>query len=116
MLDLLDGLGISDDTIVMYSIDNGPHMNSWPDAGLIHSRTERASNYEGAYRVPCMVRWSGQITNGSLLTGIVNHLDWLPTILVAAGEPEIKQTCLEGYQIGNKTFNMHLDGDNMLDY
>jgi len=116
MLDLVDELGISDDTIVMYSTDNGPHMNSWPDAGMTPFRNEKNSNWEGAYRVPCLVRWPGQIEPGSLFTGIVSHLDWLPTILAAAGEPEIKQKCLEGYQVGNKTFKVHLDGYNMLDY
>ncbi len=116
MLDLLDELGITDDTIVMYSTDNGPHMNSWPDAGMTPFRNEKNSNWEGAYRVPAMVRWPGHIEPGTLLTGIVSHLDWLPTILAAAGEPEIKQKCLEGHQVGTKTFKVHLDGYNMLDY
>ena len=116
MLNLLDELGIADDTIVMYSTDNGPHMNSWPDAGMTPFRNEKNSNWEGAYRVPALVRWPGSIAPGSLFTGIVSHLDWLPTLLAAAGEPEIKQKLLTGHQVGSKTFKIHLDGYNMLDY
>jgi arylsulfatase len=116
MLNLLDELGIADDTIVMYSTDNGPHMNSWPDAGMTPFRNEKNSNWEGAYRVPALVRWPGKIPAGTNLTGIVSHLDWLPTLLAAAGDPEIKQKLLTGHQVGNKTFKIHLDGYNMLDY
>jgi len=116
MLDLVDELGIADDTIVMYSTDNGPHMNSWPDAGMTPFRNEKNSNWEGAYRVPALVRWPGRIAAGTLYTGIVSHLDWLPTLVAAAGEPEIKQKLLDGHQVGSKTFRIHLDGYNMLDY
>jgi arylsulfatase len=116
MLDLVDELGITDDTIVMYSTDNGPHMNSWPDAGMTPFRNEKNSNWEGAYRVPALVRWPGQIEPGTLFTGVVSHLDWLPTLLAAAGEPEIKQKLLDGHQVGSKNFHIHLDGYNMLDY
>ncbi|MGB5241181.1 MAG: sulfatase-like hydrolase/transferase, partial [Prochlorococcaceae cyanobacterium] len=101
MLDLVDELGITDDTIVMYSTDNGPHMNSWPDAGMTPFRNEKNSNWEGAYRVPALVRWPGQIEPGTLFTGVVSHLDWLPTLLAAAGEPEIKQKLLDGHQVGS---------------
>ena len=116
MLDLLDELGVTDDTIVMYGTDNGPHMNSWPDAGMTPFRSEKNTNWEGAYRVPALVRWPGHIPAGTNITGICSHLDWLPTLLAAAGEPEIKQKLLTGYQVGNKTFRIHLDGYNMLDY
>jgi arylsulfatase len=116
ILDLLDELGLAEDTIVMYSTDNGPHMNSWPDAGMTPFRNEKNSNWEGAYRVPAMVRWPGKIEAGSICNGIVSHLDWLPTLLATAGEPDIKQKLLEGHQVGNKNFKIHLDGYNMLDY
>ncbi|GAB4376396.1 MAG: arylsulfatase [Elainellaceae cyanobacterium] len=116
LLNQLDELGIAEDTIVMYSTDNGPHMNTWPDAGMTPFRNEKNSNWEGAYRIPAIVRWPGKIEAGSVCNGIVSHLDWLPTLLAAAGETDIKQKLLNGYQVGNKTFKIHLDGYNMLDY
>ena len=85
LLDILDELGIADNTIVMYSTDNGPHMNSWPDAGMTPFRNEKNSNWEGAYRVPAMVRWPGHIPAGTVLNGIVSHNDWFVTLLAAAG-------------------------------
>ena len=88
LLDLLDQLGIAENTIVMYSTDNGPHMNSWPDAGMTPFRNEKNSNWEGAFRVPAMVRWPGKIEAGTISNEIVSHHDWLPTFLAAAGEPE----------------------------
>jgi arylsulfatase len=116
MLDLLDELGVTDDTIVMYSTDNGPHMNSWPDAGMTPFRNEKNSNWDGAYRVPALVRWPGKIAPGTLFTEIVSHLDWLPTLLAAAGEPEIKEKLKAGHQAGSRHYHVHLDGYNMLDY
>jgi arylsulfatase len=116
MLNLLDELGIADDTIVMYSTDNGPHMNSWPDAGMTPFRNEKNSNWEGAYRVPAVVRWPNVFPAGEVRTGIVSHMDWLPTLLAAAGEPNIKDKLKAGHQVGNKTFKIHLDGYNQLDY
>jgi arylsulfatase len=116
LLNQLDELNIAEDTIVMYSTDNGPHMNTWPDAGMTPFRNEKNSNWEGAYRVPAIVRWPGKIEAGSVCNGIVSHLDWLPTLLAAAGEPDIKQKLLDGHQVGSKTFKIHLDGYNMLDY
>jgi arylsulfatase A-like enzyme len=116
LLDQLDQLGIAEDTIVMYSTDNGPHMNTWPDGGMTPFRNEKNSNWEGAYRVPAMVRWPGKIEAGSVCNGLVSHLDWLPTLLAVAGEPNIKQKLLNGHQAGSKTFKIHLDGYNMLDY
>jgi arylsulfatase A-like enzyme len=116
LLDLLDQLGIADNTFVMYSTDNGPHMNSWPDAGMTPFRNEKNSNWEGAYRVPCMVRWPGQIKPGSVSNQIVSHMDWLPTFLAMAGDPDVKDKLLKGYKVGSKTFKVHLDGYNLLPY
>jgi len=116
LLDLVDELGISEDTIVMYSTDNGPHVNSWPDAGTTPFRSEKNTNWEGAFRVPALVRWPGHIPAGINLTGLVSHLDWLPTLLAAAGEPAIKDKLMQGHQVGNKNFHIHLDGYNQLDY
>jgi arylsulfatase A-like enzyme len=116
LLDLLDELGISDNTFVMYSTDNGPHMNSWPDAGMTPFRNEKNSNWEGAYRVPAMVRWPGKIKPGSVSNEIVSHMDWLPTLLAIAGESEIKEKLKKGDKAGEKTFKVHLDGYNLLPY
>jgi arylsulfatase len=110
VLKALDDLGIADDTIVMYSTDNGPHMNSWPDAAMTPFRSEKNSNWEGAYRVPAMVRWPGRIKPGTVLTGIVSHLDWAPTLLAAAGVPDVKEQLLKGLRIGKTTYRVHLDG------
>jgi len=89
MLAKLDELGIADDTIVMYSTDNGPHYNSWPDAGITPYRSEKNTNWEGGWRVPAFVRWPGQIKSGSVFNDVCSHQDWLPTLLAAAGEPDI---------------------------
>jgi arylsulfatase len=114
MLDLLDKLGIAEDTIVMYSTDNGPHMNSWPDAAMTPFRNEKNSNWEGAFRVPEMVRWPGKIKAGTVSNEIISHTDWLPTLLAAAGEPEISEKLKRGHQVGDKTFKVHIDGYNFL--
>jgi arylsulfatase len=116
LLDLLDELGITDDTIVMYSTDNGPHMNTWPDAGMTPFRNEKNSNWEGAYRVPCLVRWPGRIPAGSVRNGIVSHADWFVTLLAAAGEPDIGDKLKEGTELDGETYRVHLDGFNQLDY
>lgn len=116
VLDKIDDLGIADNTIVMYSTDNGPHMNSWPDAAMTPFRNEKNSNWEGAYRVPAMVRWPGHIKPGMVSNDIVSHLDWAPTLLAAAGVPDIKERLLKGYQTDNKTYKVHLDGYNQLPY
>jgi len=116
MLKVLDDLGIVDDTIVMYSTDNGPHRNSWPDAGTTPFRSEKNTNWEGAFRVPLLVRWPGVIKPGTVSNEIVSHLDWLPTFLAAAGEPDIKKKLLKGHKAGKKTFKVHLDGFNLLPY
>jgi arylsulfatase len=116
MLKLLDDLGIADNTSVMYSTDNGPHMNSWPDAGMTPFRSEKDTNWEGAFRVPCVVRWPGKIKPGSISNEIVSHLDWLPTLVAIAGEADVKEKLLKGYKVGSKTFKIHLDGYNMVPY
>ncbi len=114
ILDMIDKLGIADNTIVMYSTDNGPHQNSWPDAGTTPFRSEKNTNWEGAYRVPALVRWPGHIQPGSVSNDVISHLDWMPTLLAAAGVPDIKEKLLTGYSVNGKTFKVHLDGYNML--
>jgi arylsulfatase len=114
LLDLLDELGLTNDTIVLYSTDNGPHMNTWPDGGMTPFRNEKNSNWEGAFRVPAMIRWPGRIKPGTVSNEIVSHLDWMPTLLAAAGEPDIKGKLRNGYRVGSKTFRVHLDGFNQL--
>ena len=116
VLDKLDELGLADNTIVMYSTDNGPHMNTWPDAAMTPFRNEKNSNWEGAYRVPAMVRWPGKIEPGSVSNEIMSHLDWMPTLLAAVGNPNIKDKLLAGHQAANKSFKVHLDGYNFLPY
>jgi arylsulfatase A-like enzyme len=116
MLAKLDELGIAENTIVMYSTDNGVHYNSWPDAGITPFRSEKNTNWEGAFRVPAFVRWPAKIPAGSVLNGIVTHQDWLPTLLAAAGKPDVVEKLLEGHQAGDKTFKVHIDGYNMLPY
>ena len=116
LLDFLDKLGIADDTLVMYSTDNGPHMNSWPDAAMTPFRSEKNTNWEGAFRIPLLLRWPGKIPAGTVSNGIVSHLDWLPTFLAAAGEMEIKEKLKKGHKAGNKNFKVHLDGYNLLPY
>ena len=112
----MDDLGISNDTIVIYTTDNGPHMISWPDAGMTPFRSEKNTNWEGAFRVPCLIRWPGQIKPGSVSNDIVSGLDWFPTLMAAAGDPDIKGKLLQGHQAGGKTFKVHLDGYNQLPY
>src|SRR6202142_1281780 len=100
VLKALDDLGMADDPIVMYSTDNGPHMNSWPDAAMTPFRSEKNTNWEGAYRVPAMVKWPGHIKAGTVSNDIVSHLDFLPTLLAAAGVPDAKEQLLKGMQVG----------------
>ena len=116
MLKKLDELGIAQDTIVMYSTDNGVHYNSWPDAGITPFRSEKNTNWEGGWRVPAFVRWPGKFKAGTVLNGIVSHQDWLPTLLAAAGEPDIAAKLREGYKASDRTFKVHIDGLNMLPY
>ncbi len=117
LLDLLDELGIADNTIVHYSTDNGPHMNTWPDAAMTPFRGEKNTNWEGGWRVPSMVRWPGKIEAGSVSNEIMHHMDWLPTLLAAAGTDDIKERLKEGTvrSLGRK-YKVHLDGYNFLPY
>ncbi len=114
LLDLLDELGVADNTIVQYGTDNGPHKNTWPDAGVNPFRGEKNTNWEGAWRTPSMVRWPGHIKAGSISNEIMSGMDWLPTYLAVAGNTTIKEELLKGKKVGNKTFKVHLDGYNML--
>jgi arylsulfatase len=116
VLDKLDALGITDDTIVIYSTDNGPHMNSWPDGAMTPFRSEKNTNWEGAFRVPQVIRWPGHIAAGVVSNEIISHLDWLPTLVAAGGDPDIREKLLEGHQAGSKSFRVHLDGYNLLPY
>jgi arylsulfatase len=116
VLDAIDRLGLANDTFVMYATDNGPHMNSWPDGAMTPFRNEKNSNWEGAYRVPCMVRWPGKIKPGSVSNQIVGHHDWLPTFLAMAGDADVKEKLLKGHTVGEMTYKVHLDGDNLVPY
>jgi arylsulfatase len=111
----LDELGIADNTIVFYSTDNGPHYNTWPDAAATPFRGEKNTNWEGGWRVPAMVRWPGKIPAESVTNQIVHHMDWLPTFLDAAGEPDIKDKLLKGdVKAIGRTYKVHLDGYDIL--
>jgi arylsulfatase A-like enzyme len=100
----------------MYSTDNGPHMNTWPDAAMTPFRNEKNTNWEGAYRVPAMVRWPGKIKAGSVSNEIMSHMDWMPTLLACAGDPDVTAKLLKGYPVGKMTYKVHLDGYNFLPY
>jgi arylsulfatase A-like enzyme len=116
LLDALDEMGLAEDTIVIYSTDNGPHMNTWPDAGMTPFRNEKNSNWEGAYRVPAMVRWPARIEAGRVLNGIVSHNDWFVTLLAAAGMPDIAERLREGTELAGTSYRVHLDGHDLLPY
>jgi arylsulfatase A-like enzyme len=116
ILKKLDDLGVANDTIVLYTTDNGPHENSWPDGGMSPFRSEKATNWEGAFRVPSMIRWPGRIQPGQASLELVSALDWCPTLLAAAGDPEIKDKLLKGFDAAGKTFKVHLDGYNQVPY
>ena len=116
MLAKLDELGIADDTIVMYSTDNGPHYNTWPDGGITPYRSEKNTNWEGAWRVPIFVRWPRKIKPGTVLNDVASHQDWLPTLLAAAGDQDISAKLLQGYKVGDRTYKVHIDGYNLLPY
>jgi arylsulfatase A-like enzyme len=116
LLKALDDLGIADNTIVFYSTDNGPHYNTWPDAGATPFRGEKNTNWEGGWRVPAMVRWPGKIRAGSVSNGIMHHMDWLPTFVAAAGDDNIKGKLLKGHKAIGRKYKVHLDGYNFLPY
>ncbi len=116
VLKALDDAKIADNTFVMYSTDNGPHMNTWPDGAMTPFRNEKNTNWEGAYRVPCMVRWPGKIKPGSVSNEIIGHHDWLPTILAIAGDDKITEKLMKGHKIGETTYKVHPDGYNLVPY
>ncbi len=116
VLKTVDDLGIANDTILIYTTDNGPHQNSWPDAGTTPFRSEKNTNWEGAFRVPCLIRWPGRIQPGSVSNEMMSGLDWVPTLMAAVGDPDIKEKLLKGHQAASKTFKVHLDGYNQLPY
>ena len=110
LLKALDDMGIANDTIVVYSTDNGPHMNTWPDGAMTPFRSEKNTNWEGAFRVPMLVRWPGHIKPGTVTNELMSHNDWIPTLCAIAGEPEIVGKLLKGYTANGKTYKVHLDG------
>ena len=115
-LKLLDELKIADNTIVFYSTDNGPHMNTWPDAAMTPFRGEKNTNWEGGWRVPAMVRWPGHIKAGTWSNEIMHHMDWMPTLLAAAGDSNVKKKLLKGHKAIGREYKVHLDGYNFLPY
>jgi arylsulfatase len=117
MLDMLDQLGIADNTFVQYSTDNGPHRNSWPDGGMTPFRSEKNTNWEGAFRVPLLIRWPGHVKPGSVANGIVQHHDWLPTFVAMAGAHGVVEQLKKGYKAGDgRTYKNHIDGFDLTDY
>jgi arylsulfatase len=116
LLDKLDELGIADNTIVMYSTDNGAEVCTWPDGGMTPFRGEKDTNWEGGWRVPCAIRWPGVIKPGTVSNEIFSHTDMLPTLLAVAGEPDIVEKLKKGYGAGNKSFKVHIDGFNLLPF
>ena len=116
LLEKLDELGIAQNTIVLYSTDNGPHFNQWPDAAITPYRGEKNTNWEGGYRVPAMVRWPAQIKSGVISNQVMSHLDWVPTLMAAVGDDQIVADLKAGKRVGSSTFKVHLDGYNFLPY
>lgn len=116
LLDKLDELKIADNTFVFYSTDNGPHMNTWPDAAMTPFRGEKNTNWEGGWRVPAMVRWPGKVKAGSVSNEIVHHMDWLPTFASIAGDKDVKTRLLKGTTIGARSYKIHLDGYDIADH
>ncbi len=116
LLDKLDELKIADNTIVMYSTDNGAEVMSWPDGGSTPFRGEKDTNFEGGWRVPCAIRWPGMIKPGTISNEVFSHTDMLPTLAAVAGEPDVVSKLKKGYKSGNKTFKVHIDGYNLLPF
>ncbi len=110
LLAALDDMGIANNTIVVYSSDNGPHMNTWPDGAMTWFRSEKNTNWDGAFRVPCLVRWPGEIRPGTVTNGLMSHNDWIPTLCAVAGEPDIIAKCRNGYTANGINYKVHLDG------
>ena len=116
LLKFLDDNGLADNTVVFYSTDNGPHYNTWPDAGTMPFRSEKNSNWEGAYRVPAFIRWPGHFPANVTLNGIVGHEDWLPTFAAIGGNPNIKDQLAKGTTINGRSYKNYIDGMDMMDY
>src|SRR6187397_3158693 len=110
LLAALDDMGIANDTIVVYTSDNGPHMNSWPDGAMTSFRSEKNTNWEGAFRVPCLVRWPGVIRPGTVTNQLMSHNDWIPTLCAVAGEPDIVNKLKARYTANGINYKVHLDG------
>jgi arylsulfatase len=110
ILKALDDMGVTKDTIVVYTSDNGPHMNTWPDGAMTHFRSEKNTNWEGAFRVPCLVRWPGHIKAGTVTNELMSHNDWIPTLCAVAGEPDLVNKCKAGYTANGIKYKVHLDG------
>ncbi|RWK61493.1 MAG: arylsulfatase [Mesorhizobium sp.] len=116
LLKKLDELNVADNTIVLFTSDNGPEVFTWPDGGNHPFRGEKGTTFEGGFRVPLVVRWPGAIKPGTIVNDIMAHEDWMPTLLAAAGDPDVKNKLLKGMEVGGKTFKNHLDGYNFLPY
>jgi arylsulfatase len=116
LLNKLDELKIAENTIVIYSTDNGPHFSQWPDGAITPFRGEKNTNWEGGYRVPAMVRWPGNIKSGAISNQVMSHLDWVPTLMAAAGDASVKADLKKGKRVGKDNFKVHLDGYNFLPY
>lgn len=116
LLNKLDELGLADNTIVVYTSDNGAEVMTWPDGGNTPFRGEKATNWEGGYRVPMLMRWPGVIKPNTICNEAFSHYDLIPTFCAAAGEPDVVSKCLTGYQAGAKTFKVHLDGYNLMPF
>lgn len=116
ILDKLEELGLAENTIVMYSTDNGAETFSWPDGGSTPFRSEKNSNWEGGYRVPCVIRWPGVLKPGSVINDLFSHEDMLPTLLAAAGESDVKKKLMKGHKAIGRDYKVHLDGYNLLPY
>jgi arylsulfatase len=116
LLDKLKELGIDDNTIVMYSTDNGAEIFLWPDGGMTPFRNEKNSNWDGGYRVPTLIKWPGVIKPGTVYNYVFSHEDMLPTLLAAVGEPDVKEKLLKGHKANGRDFKVHLDGYNLLPY
>lgn len=116
LLKKLDDLGIADNTIVVYTTDNGAEMMSWPDGGSTPFRGEKATGWEGGFRVPTLIRWPGVIKPGTIYNDMFAHEDFIPTFCAAGGDPDVVAKCLKGYQAGSKTFQVHLDGYNLMPF
>jgi arylsulfatase A-like enzyme len=116
LLKALDDMGIANNTIVVYSTDNGPHMNTWPDGAMTWFRSEKNTNWEGAFRVPCLIRWPGNIRPGTISNELMSHNDWIPTFCAAGGEPDIVDKLKAGYTANGISYKVHLDGYNQLQF